>query len=67
MALGGRDVGVTPSGGRVDGGWDKGDLDLYLQDSDHGGAVQSYSPHSGPMLGYGEEAKITGNAMVVGT
>ena len=45
----------------------QGDRGVYIQTTEHSGTVHSYSPHSGPMPGYGEEAGIVDIDEVVGS
>ena len=66
MAVDRGDVRVTSFGGCNEGGGDQGDRNIYLQAAEHGEALHSYLPLSGPMLVYREEAGITDNRKVVG-
>ena len=59
-------MAVPCFGGLNEGGWAQGDIDVYLQAAEYGGTVHSYSPHSVPITGYGEEARIEFTEAVVG-
>ena len=47
-------MGVTSFGGCDEGGGAQGNENVYIQASEHGEALHSHSPHSGPMTVYGE-------------
>ena len=60
--MGVKSFGVCDEGSGTWGYWE-----IYIQEEEHGGAVHSYSPHSGPTHVYYEEAGIADTNKVMGT